>query len=106
MLLEGLVGEVEGLLAKGYAPTLPALSAIGYREIVAYLQGKMTLEEAVTLIKRATRIFVRRQANWFKLDDPSIHWFNANDPVVDEMARCIQEIIMGPHGSDELLPVR
>ncbi len=79
MLEAGLVDEVSGLLAQGYAPDLPSLSAIGYREIVAYLQGRGTLDEAVGAIQRNTRTFVRRQANWFKLDDPSIHWFDARD---------------------------
>ncbi len=91
MLAEGLVGEVDGLLAQGYAPDLPALSAIGYREIVAYLQGSMTLEEAVTQMRRLTRVFVRRQANWFKLVDPGIHWFRAGESVVDGMEKCILE---------------
>ena len=59
----------------GYSPDLPTFSAIGYREIIPYLQGHISLDEAVTQIKRATRVFVRRQANWFKLDDPTIHGF-------------------------------
>jgi tRNA dimethylallyltransferase len=75
MLSAGLVDEVRGLLDRGISPDAPALSAIGYREIVPYLQGWQTLEQAVTEIKRDTRIFVRRQANWFKLTDPDIHWF-------------------------------
>ena len=91
MLAEGMVGEVEGLLAQGYAPDLPALSAIGYREIVAYLQGSMTLEEAVTQMRRLTRVFVRRQANWFKLVDPGIRWFQAGESVVDGMEKCVLE---------------
>jgi tRNA dimethylallyltransferase len=77
MLAAGLVAEVQALLARGYSPNLPTLSAIGYREIAAYLQGDLTLEEAVAQMKRMTRQFVRRQANWFKPDDPTIHWFDA-----------------------------
>ena len=75
MLAAGLVEEVQGLLARGYDPDLPALSAIGYKEIVDYLQGEITLQEAGMLMKRRTRLLVRRQANWFKPDDPRIHWF-------------------------------
>jgi tRNA dimethylallyltransferase len=85
MLEAGLVGEVQELLSKGYTGDLPPLSAIGYREIMAYLQGKMTLEAAVTEMKRATRVFVRRQANWFKAGDPEIHWQAANPQIVDQM---------------------
>ena len=75
MLDVGLVQEVQGLLEAGYSPELPTMSAIGYGEIIQYLQGKISLDEAVALIKRNTRIFVRRQANWFKPDDDRIKWF-------------------------------
>jgi tRNA dimethylallyltransferase len=91
MLEGGLVSEVQALLERGYSPDLPTLSAIGYREIIAYLQGKMSLEEAITQIKRSTRVFVRRQANWFKPDDPEIHWFDMGTHPVNE----IQEAIKG-----------
>lgn len=84
MLRDGFVDEVRNLLEKDYKPQLPALSAIGYLEIAAYLQGKTTLEESITLIRRATRVFVRRQANWFKPNDPSICWFQVQ-PGVDEL---------------------
>jgi len=90
MLREGLLREVETLLAKGYDPNLPTFSAIGYAEIIQHLQGNLTLEEAVTLIKRKTRIFVRRQANWFKPDDPRIHWFDAATVQVGEIVDFIQ----------------
>ena len=63
MLEAGLVEEISGLLEAGYAADLPTMSAIGYGEIIQYLQGEITLEEAVALIRRNTRIFVRRQAN-------------------------------------------
>ena len=79
MLADGWVEEVRDLLNQGFDPQLSALSAIGYREICAYLKGKCTLDEAVKLVKRQTRVFIRRQANWFKLDDPSINWFEMND---------------------------
>jgi len=90
MLRQGLVAEVQGLLDVGYSPDLPTLSAIGYAEIIRYLQGEISLEEAVTLIKRNTRIFVRRQANWFKPDDERIHWFDASSDVVNDMEKTIR----------------
>jgi tRNA dimethylallyltransferase len=90
MLAEGLVEEVRELLSQGYSPDLPTLSAIGYRDIVAYLEGKISLGEAVKLIKRHTRHFVRRQANWFKVDDPSIHWFRVKPDTVDEIEQLIR----------------
>jgi tRNA dimethylallyltransferase len=91
MLEAGFVEEVRALLAHGYSPDLPTMSAIGYREIVAYLQGKISLEQAVERIRRATRVFVRRQANWFKPDDPNIHWFNVGPDVVEEIEITVQD---------------
>jgi tRNA dimethylallyltransferase len=91
MLDAGLVEEVRALLQKGYPPDLPTFSAIGYREIIAHLMGEISLEEAVMLIKRATRQFVRRQANWFKPTDPTIHWFDADEHLAANMEACIRE---------------
>ena len=76
MFAAGLIAEVTGLLAKGYPSSLPSMSAIGYREVCACLNHEITLEEAIVLIKRHTRSFVRRQANWFKESDPDIHWID------------------------------
>jgi tRNA dimethylallyltransferase len=93
MLAAGLVEEVRGLLAQGFSPDLPSLSAIGYREIVQHLQGDFPLEEAVRLIKRNTRQFVRRQANWFKADDPEIRWIEAGPEAVEKIVGFLEAII-------------
>lgn len=93
MLQAGFIQEVQGLLDRGYSPHLPSFSAIGYREIAAVVQGKINLDEAVLQIQRATRLYVRRQANWFKLDDPAIHWFRAGDEVVNEMEVAIRSYL-------------
>jgi tRNA dimethylallyltransferase len=85
MLEEGFVDEVQDLLDQGYPPDLPPFSAIGYRQIIDHLQGFISLEEAIILIKRLTRQYVRRQSNWFKRDDPNIHWFQVFPDLVDEM---------------------
>ena len=79
MLDAGLVDEVRWLLEQGYTQDLPAMSGLGYRQIAQYLQGACTLDEAVALIKRQTRRFVRQQYNWFRLDDSRIHWLDACD---------------------------
>lgn len=76
MIAEGFVREVEGLMKSGYGLQHPPMSAIGYREIAQHLAGEMDLPESVELIRRRTRQFVRRQANWFKPDDPRIRWFD------------------------------
>lgn len=79
MLDAGLVDEVRALLDEGYSQDMPAMSGLGYRQIAKYLQGNCTLGEAVALIKRQTRRFVRQQYNWFRLDDARIHWLDASD---------------------------
>lgn len=89
MFAKGLLDEVRRLLERGYSPDLPSLSAIGYRECVMVLQGKLTQEQARQAIQRATRVFVRRQANWFKQDDPTIHWFVAGQTPLNEMVAYI-----------------
>ncbi len=83
MIAAGFVYEVQTLLDKGYTPTLPSFSAIGYREIAAYLSGEISLDEAVRVIRKQSRIYVRRQANWFKPDDPAIHWFDIQNSDMD-----------------------
>jgi len=90
MMAAGLLEEVRGLLKLGYSASLPSLSAIGYYEMIAYLQGKVTLDEAVMLMKRNTRIFVRRQANWFKENDPDITWYEVKPGIVEELVKKIQ----------------
>jgi tRNA dimethylallyltransferase len=85
MLAAGLLAEVETILSKGYDPSQPPLSAIGYRQIIAHLRGDIRLSEAVERMKRCTRLFVRRQANWFKREDERIHWFRAEEGVADEI---------------------
>jgi len=90
MLENGFVAEVERLLAQGFPADSPPFSAIGYREIIQYLSGEISLEAATVLIKRHTRMFVRRQANWFKLDDPQIIWFNMDTGTLDQLESLIQ----------------
>jgi tRNA dimethylallyltransferase len=85
MFREGLVEEVQGLLMQ-YPPSTPAFSAIGYREVIKCLQSGLPMETAMVEIKRATRNFVRRQANWFKLTDPTIHWLDARQLNLCEQA--------------------
>jgi len=93
MFANGFLEEVKGLLEKGYSPALPTMSAIGYRECVAVLEGKMEVETAKQLIGRATRVFVRRQANWFKESDPTISWFRVEEGVIKKMEAFIRQTL-------------
>lgn len=96
MLEAGWLEEVQALLQAGYTPDLPGMSAIGYPQLAQVLQGDRSLEEAVVEIKRITRRFVRRQANWFKADDPLIHWIEAG-PMALEKA---ESLVHNAFGSD------
>jgi tRNA dimethylallyltransferase len=91
MIDEGFENEVRALLEKGYSPDLPPLSAIGYRQMIAYIQGEISLDKAIMLMKRFTRQFVRKQSNWFKLSDPRITWFRVGPNIIDEMIDVIQD---------------
>jgi len=68
MIRKGLVEEVKKLHQKGYSWSLPSMSGVGYKEIGLYLQGKISLDEAIKLIKLHTRQYAKRQMTWFKRD--------------------------------------
>jgi tRNA dimethylallyltransferase len=73
MVGDGLVREVEGLLAAGFDPRLKPLRSIGYKEICAHLTGECPLDEAIQLIKRDSRRYAKRQITWLKSDN-EINW--------------------------------
>ncbi|TYB92434.1 MAG: tRNA (adenosine(37)-N6)-dimethylallyltransferase MiaA [Kosmotoga sp.] len=75
MLKKGLLQEVEDLRKRGFSPDLNAMQSMGYNEINSYLDGKISLEEAIELIKRNTRRFARRQIIWFRRYKKAT-WFN------------------------------
>lgn len=81
MLTAGLVEEVRGLLAAGWQPSHPGMSAIGYREVCGALQGLRTLEDATAAIASATRRLARSQGGWFRAADPRITWLDADDAL-------------------------
>jgi tRNA dimethylallyltransferase len=95
MFAAGLVEEVRGLLTapRGYSPELPSMSGIGYRECVEVVNGKISEEQAKVQMRHDTRVFVRRQANWFKESDPSIRWFVVQKNSTDEIAKLLQKLI-------------
>lgn len=100
MLRQGLVEEVAALMDKGYGPGLVSMQGLGYKEIVSYLQGHCSLEEAVELLKRDTRRFAKRQLSWFRhmqdiewVDVGSTEKFSANYEK-------IRDIIAGKFLSD------
>ncbi len=76
MIQRGLVEEVEQLFRKGYSPSLPSMSGIGYRQMGQFLRGDMTLPEAIDKIKYETHRLARHQYAWFRLSDSRIRWFD------------------------------
>jgi tRNA dimethylallyltransferase len=94
MFENGLLDEVKGLLAKGYSSDLPTLSAIGYRECIGVIESRMSVEQAKVEMRRITRMFVRRQSNWFKESDPNIRWFHAGEEnMVENIVAFIRQAI-------------
>lgn len=79
----GLADEVRTLLATGVGADAPGFDAIGYREVVAHLQGGPGLGETISAVAQATRRFARRQRAWFRAGDERIHW--REDAPVDEL---------------------
>jgi tRNA dimethylallyltransferase len=89
MISNGLVEEVRGLLPHRH---LNALNTVGYKEIFSYLDGKMTLEEAIEKIKTNTRRYAKRQLTWFQRD-AAITWFHPGQ--VEEMIQFVEGQIRG-----------
>lgn len=85
MMAAGLLAETQRLLEAGYAPQLPALTGLGYRQMIQYLQGEVDYDAAVAAIKQQTHRFVRQQSTWFRLDDPRIVWFDLEDVGYEEI---------------------
>jgi tRNA dimethylallyltransferase len=75
MIQEGLIEEVQGLVAKGYGLELKSLQSVGYRHAGLFLTGALTLDDAASLMKRDTRRLAKRQLTWFR-GEKEIHWFH------------------------------
>ena len=86
MIENGWPEEVACLLENGYYPELPSMSSLGYRDIAACITENMALDEAVVRIKSSTHRFARNQYAWFRLNDPRIHWLDADVPETPILA--------------------
>lgn len=92
MIADGLVEEMAALLAAGYAPSLPALSSLGYPEIGAHLRGELALADAIERIQIETHRFVRHQYTWFRrMKD--IHWFDCSQPQTEAIRRLVAQFL-------------
>ena len=99
MIGAGWIDEVQQLLQDGVLPEAQAMKAIGYKELVLYLDGQLSLEAASELIKKRTRHFAKRQMTWFKRM-PYIRWYEKYDFVTeDELASAVIQDIENEWGS-------
>ncbi len=78
MFDRGLVDEVQSLMQKGYGESYPLRQATGYKEVVRFLQGSLSLEACKQLVQRNTRRLAKKQMTWFRAD-PRIHWIRADN---------------------------
>lgn len=106
MLEEGLVDEVKNLKDKGFTRSMVSMQGLGYKEILDYLDGKLTLEEAVYILKRDTRHFAKRQLTWFRRE-PEVSWIPKYEydydieKILDAMTAILKDkgIIGEEHGN-------
>lgn len=83
MMDEGLVAEVEALKNLGYTRDMVSMQGLGYKEILAYLEGECSLDEAVYILKRDTRHFAKRQLTWFRREKEVV-WIPKNEYNYEE----------------------
>ncbi len=95
MMEEGLLEEVRSLKEKGYDSSLVSMQALGYKQLLAYLDGKCSLEEAVYQIKRDTRHFAKRQLTWFRREKDVIFFdkgeFASEEEILNKMLKILKE---------------
>ena len=89
MVRDGLVEEVERLLERGAGPALTARQAIGYKEIIDYLNGACSLDEAIELIKMRSRRYAKRQLSWFRRDE-RITWLDMDSLDIEGAVDAIE----------------
>jgi tRNA dimethylallyltransferase len=92
-LEKGLLRETQHLLNEGYDRQLGSMKGLGYRQMIGYLAGEYSYDEAVRRLKRDTRHFAKRQMTWFR-KEPGIHWLpieenESADRVVGRILECV-----------------
>ncbi|NQV12471.1 tRNA (adenosine(37)-N6)-dimethylallyltransferase MiaA, partial [Candidatus Uhrbacteria bacterium] len=89
MVYDGLIAEVTGLLDAGANVTKSAMSAIGYKEVVDYLQGQLSKDELLLLIQQNTRRLAKRQLSWFRRD-ATIKWIREDEEALGLVKKFLQ----------------
>ncbi|MBW5456868.1 tRNA (adenosine(37)-N6)-dimethylallyltransferase MiaA [Clostridium sporogenes] len=94
MMDKGLIEEVKKLESMGYTPDMQSMKGIGYKEILFYLKGDISLDEAIYLIKKGSRNYAKRQLTWFRKDKRSI-WidkdkYRSEEEIVDKIIKIVK----------------
>ena len=89
MIHSGWLREVLMLRSSGYKKTLRSMGSIGYRELHGFLEKEFSWQECVKNIRSRTHRLIRTQENWFKKDDPRIHWFDLSNMNFEEIAASV-----------------
>lgn len=89
MMEQGLLGEVESLLTQGARESLTSMQAIGYKELISYLDGDCSMEEAISLIKQRSRRYAKRQISWCRRDART-RWIDMDEMDIDDAMSLIE----------------
>jgi len=95
MIEDGFIDEVKSILKMGYSRNINALNTVGYKEIIEYLDNRISLDRAIELIKRNTRRYAKRQMTWFRKMEREgiiIHWFHPDN--YDEIEKFVSKNII------------
>ncbi|MDD5711717.1 MAG: tRNA (adenosine(37)-N6)-dimethylallyltransferase MiaA [Smithellaceae bacterium] len=93
MVSAGFLGEVEGLLSRGYGKDLKPMQSLGYKHMIAHCEGRSSLEEAIALMTRDTKRYAKRQLTWFNADK-DISWYRPDES--DAVAAKVKEFLRRP----------
>ncbi len=82
---------MRGLLGRGYGLDLPSMSSVGYKQIGMYIEGRLSLEEAVQRMKYETHRLARHQGAWFRPGDQRIRWYDITSDFTDAALNEVKE---------------
>jgi len=91
MINQGLVNEVNNLLELGYDEKHNSMQGIGYKEIIKYIRGEISLDYAIEIIKQNSRRYAKRQLSWFN-QIPDIHWFDTTEYYENNNKKILETI--------------
>ena len=92
MIKNSLIEEVKALMEKGLTKDTQSMKAIGYRQVISYLENEISKEEMIELIKRDSRRYAKKQYTWFRRYDFA-KWIDVENKTIDEVSNIIIEDI-------------